>query len=343
MSPISMLVIITSILAGTIITASSQHWLLAWLGLELNTLALIPMIAKPHHPRATEATTKYFLSQAMASSMILLAATTNAIITGQWEIKSTSLPTSTIILTLALLMKLGSAPFHFWVPEVLQGTEMKIGLVVLTWQKLAPMALILSLENILHQKVLFLSALLSILFGGWGGLNQTQLRKLMAFSSISHVGWMLLTALIAPKITAIALILYIIFTIPMFLSMLSTLSKTIKDMGSTWNLSPQMSTISLLILMSLSGMPPLTGFTPKWAILKELTTHNMIPLATMAAMLSVLSLFFYLHLSYITAMTISPNTTNMTQKWRFKYKKTPWFPLLSSIALLALPLFPMLL
>nr|YP_001974658.1 NADH dehydrogenase subunit 2 [Amerotyphlops reticulatus]ACD85887.1 NADH dehydrogenase subunit 2 [Amerotyphlops reticulatus] len=341
MSPISMTIIISSIILGTVITASSQHWLFAWLGLELNTLAMIPMMAKPHHPRAMEATTKYFLTQAMASSVLLFAATTNALHTGLWEIKMLSLPAPTIMMTLALLMKMGSAPFHFWVPEVLQGVHTKMGLIILTWQKLAPMALILSSEEILHQKTLLVSAILSILLGGWGGLNQTQLRKLMAFSSISHVGWMLLTALISPKITIIALVIYITLTTPMFLSMMINTSKTIKDIGLTWNTSPHIATMSMLVLMSLSGMPPLTGFMPKWIILKELANHNLIALATMAATFSVLSLYFYLHLSYTTTMTIPPNTMSMTQKWRFKQNKPIWLPLLLAFTILLLPLSPM--
>nr|ASX98201.1 NADH dehydrogenase subunit 2 [Xerotyphlops socotranus] len=342
MSIIHILKILMSIILGTGITASSQHWLLAWLGLELNTLTIIPVIAKSHHPRAMEATTKYFLTQAMASSMILFAATTNAMYTGQWEIKFMTTPISMFALTLALLMKVGSTPFHFWVPEVVQGTQTEIGLVILTWQKLAPMALILTSENNLHQELLLFSALLSILLGGWGGLNQTQLRKLMAFSSISHVGWMLMTALFAPKVTMIALLFYILLSTPMFLSMLLTSSKNIKDVGLSWNLSPPVAMMTLVVLMSLSGMPPLTGFMPKLMILKELTNHNLLPLATLAAVLSTLSLYFYLHLSYTTTMTIPPNTTLLTQKWRFKYAGLKWFSLLAPITILLLPLLPTL-
>nr|ASX98190.1 NADH dehydrogenase subunit 2 [Xerotyphlops vermicularis] len=341
MSPISTMTILISIITGTLITASSQHWLLAWLGLELNTLAIIPLIAKTHHPRATEATTKYFLTQTMASLMVLFAATTNAMHTGQWEIKCMSTPTSTLILTLALLMKMGSAPFHFWVPEVIQGVQMKVGLTILTWQKLAPMALILTSKATLHQEVLMFSALLSIFLGGWGGLNQTQLRKLMAFSSISHVGWMLTTALLAPKVTTLALVIYILLTTPMFISMILTSSKSIKDMGLTWNTTPHTTALTMIILMSLSGMPPLTGFLPKWVILKELTSHNLLLVATLAAVTSILSLYFYLHLSYATTMTVSPNTTPSSQKWRFNYKTLQLFPLLASTTIFLLPLLPM--
>nr|YP_001648384.1 NADH dehydrogenase subunit 2 [Indotyphlops braminus]AAW72022.1 NADH dehydrogenase subunit 2 [Indotyphlops braminus]ABC55918.1 NADH dehydrogenase subunit 2 [Indotyphlops braminus] len=344
MSPISALMMTTSIILGTLITASSKHWLMAWVGLEMNTLAIIPLIAKPHHPRAMEATTKYFLTQAMASAMILFAATMNASNTGQWEIKDCPLQTSTMILSTALLMKLGSAPFHFWVPEVLQGSQMKTGLVILTWQKLAPMALILSMGDALNQKVLITSAIFSILLGGWGGLNQTQLRKLMAFSSISHMGWILLTVGLAPKTSAFALMVYILLTTPLFLSMLMLQSKTIKDVGTAWNSSTHTSSIMLLTLMSIAGLPPMTGFAPKWLILKELTHHSMILLATTAAILSTLSLFFYLHLSYSTAMTTPPNTVLMTQKWRFFPKKhSSWFPLLASTTILLLPLTPALL
>nr|CAL37009.1 NADH dehydrogenase subunit 2 [Gerrhopilus mirus] len=341
MSTLPYMIIITSIITGTLITMTSQHWLMAWLGLELNTLAIIPMIMYSHHPRATEATTKYFLIQATASSLLLFATTTNAWSTGQWDMKLLSMFPSTIMLTLALLMKMGAAPFHFWVPEVLQGVPTLIGLTILTWQKLAPLSLIIMSTNNIHHKTLIMSATLSVLLGGWGGMNQTQLRKLMAYSSISHVGWMMAATLVSPKITLLTLLIYILLTIPMFLSIHFTLSKTIKDTGTMWIISPTTSLTTMLILLSLAGMPPLTGFLPKWMILKELLHYNLIIVATLIAMLSLLSLYFYLNLSYMTTMTISPNTNSMMLKGRLKHNKLMMFSLLSSMAIFILPVLPL--
>lgn len=84
-------------------------------------------------------------------------------------------------------MKVGLAPTHFWLPEVLQGLDLTTGLILSTWQKVAPFALLLQIPHH-NPTLLVILGLLSTLIGGWGGLNQTQLRKILAYSSIAHLG-----------------------------------------------------------------------------------------------------------------------------------------------------------
>nr|AAT09546.1 NADH dehydrogenase subunit 2 [Plestiodon inexpectatus]AAW72048.1 NADH dehydrogenase subunit 2 [Plestiodon inexpectatus] len=342
MNPIMLSVIISSLALGTIITMSSHHWLLAWVGLELNTLAIVPIIAKQHHPRATEATTKYFLTQAAASATILFASTINAWTSGSWDISQlTSLPACTL-LTMALSMKLGLAPLHFWLPEVLQGTPLTTALIIVTWQKLAPLTLLYLTQNSLCTTTLLMMGLLSTLTGGWGGLNQTQTRKIMAFSSIAHLGWMATILTLAPNIMLLNLTLYIMMTTSMFLLLITTSAKTIQDLTTLWAISPTMSALALTLLMSLAGLPPFTGFMPKWLILQELTTHNLCTIATMMALSALLSLFFYLRLSYISTLTLALTPTQSTHKWRFKPNTTT--PMTPTIILstLLLPTTPLL-
>nr|ADF55168.1 NADH dehydrogenase subunit 2 [Heremites auratus] len=342
MNPLMYSLIMSSIAMGTIITMSSFHWLMAWIGLELNTLAIIPIIAKQHHPRATEATTKYFLTQATASAMLLFASTTNAWTTGTWDISQLTNQPSCIMLTMALSMKLGLAPLHFWLPEVLQGTSMKTALIIATWQKLAPMTLLYLTHNSINSTVLLMMGILSTLTGGWGGLNQTQTRKIMAFSSIAHLGWMASILTLNPSILTLNLLLYIIMTTPMFLLLKLTASKTIKDLTTSWTISPPMTAMLMALLMSLGGLPPLTGFMPKWLVLQELTTHNLTVTATIMAMSALLSLFFYLRLSYISTLTVHPTTTKSTYKWRFQPKLTTMLIMTpTALSLLLLPMTPM--
>nr|ADF55169.1 NADH dehydrogenase subunit 2 [Heremites auratus transcaucasicus] len=342
MNPLMYSLILSSIATGTIITMSSFHWLMAWVGLELNTLAIIPIIAKQHHPRATEATTKYFLTQATASAMILFASTTNAWTTGTWDISQLTNQPSCILLTMALSMKLGLAPLHFWLPEVLQGASMKTALIIATWQKLAPMALLYLTHNSINSTILLTMGVLSALTGGWGGLNQTQTRKIMAFSSIAHLGWMASILTLNPNILILNLLLYIIMTAPMFLMLKLTASKTIKDLTTSWAISPPMTAMMMILLMSLGGLPPLTGFMPKWLVLQELTTHNLTMTATIMALSALLSLFFYLRLSYTSTLTVYPTTTKNSYKWRFQPKLTT-MPMMTLTVLswLLLPMTPM--
>nr|YP_044740.1 NADH dehydrogenase subunit 2 [Sceloporus occidentalis]BAD24725.1 NADH dehydrogenase subunit 2 [Sceloporus occidentalis] len=343
MSPTTTTIIISSLATGTIITASSHHWFMAWIGLEMNTLAIIPMISKQHHPRATEAATKYFLTQAAASAMILFSSTMNAWLTGTWDIINSTNPTANMLLTMAIAMKLGLAPLHFWLPEVLQGSTLKTAIIITTWQKLAPMALIYQTSNNLSTTTLLTLGVISATLGGWAGLNQTQTRKIMAYSSIAHLGWMAAITTILPNILLLNLTIYLLMTTSMFYTLALLNSKNIKDLATSWTTSPPITAITMLTLLSLGGLPPLTGFMPKWLILEELTTQSLTVAAVTLAMSALLSLFFYLRLTYLSTITLSPNTTTTTHKWRFK--QTPNTLLLSltlPTSTLLLPMTPML-
>nr|ABP87563.1 NADH dehydrogenase subunit 2 [Anolis gundlachi] len=343
MNPMIYTIILSSLATGTIITMTSFHWLMAWIGLELNTLAIIPIISTLHHPRATEAATKYFLTQAAASAMILFSSMINAWYIGTWDITQMSYTPSNILLTMALAMKLGLAPTHFWLPEVLQGSTLLTAFIITTWQKLAPMSLVYLTMNNLPPAILLTLGLISSTIGGWGGLNQTQTRKIMAYSSIAHLGWMATIASITTNIMIMNLLIYLIMTTALFFSLISSKSKTIQDTTATWTMSPALTIIMMLILLSLGGLPPLTGFLPKWLILEELITQNLIPLATIMAMSALLSLFFYLRLAYTTTLTLSPNMLQMKFKWRFKPTILPTLMTFSTAAIFFLPLTPLIL
>nr|ATX74261.1 NADH dehydrogenase subunit 2 [Gehyra nana] len=340
MNPIIWSILIMSLSISTTITMASHHWMLAWLGLELNTLSILPIIMKLSHPRATEATMKYFLVQTLAAALILFAGTMNAWQTGLWSIMNPT-KTTTIMITTAILLKLGAAPVHLWYPEVLQGTTLNTALLISTWQKLAPLALLYMMHTNLPNNLLLLAGLLSALLGGWAGLNQTQTRKIMAHSSITHMGWILIALNTNPQLTTLTLLTYMIMTTAMLSSLNATTTKTITDMGTTWSMSPTLMTLTLLTLTSLGGLPPLTGFMPKLLILNELTTKPLLPLATALAMASLPSLFFYMRMAYSTTLTTPPNTTNTEHKWRFKTTSL-FIPMTTALALLMMPLAPTL-
>nr|ADF59395.1 NADH dehydrogenase subunit 2 [Cyrtodactylus philippinicus] len=315
MSPAIWMLLLTSLLTSTVITMSSNHWLLAWFGLELNTLSVLPMIMKSHHPRATEAATKYFLIQVTAATMILFAGITNAWQTGQWTITHTT-PTTTLLTTMAIMLKLGAAPMYMWYPHVLLGTTMNIALIISTWQKIAPLTLLYMTHNHLNPTTMLLIGLLSTLVGGWAGLNQTQIRTIMAFSSIAHMGWLIAAITLSPTLATLTMLLYTLTTLATFMPLATT--KTTTDIGTMWPLSPTTLTTTMIMLMSLGGLPPLTGFMPKWLILKELSSMGLSLIATALLMSSLLSLYFYIRLAYLTLLTNPPTTTNTEHKWRLK-------------------------
>nr|BAP90284.1 NADH dehydrogenase subunit 2 [Tropiocolotes steudneri] len=340
MNPLIWALLITSLSTSTVITMSSNHWLLAWLGLELNTLSIIPIIAKPNHPRATEAAMKYFLMQATGATLILCATTINAWQTGQWTMTCTLSPTATTLLTAAIALKLGLAPAHLWYPEVMQGSTPTTALIISTWQKIAPLTLLMMIHNHLNTNTLMTLGITSALLGGLTGLNQTQTRKIMAFSSIAHMGWLIITLTLNLTLTTLTMITYTLMTSTMFYTLATTSSKTLSDMGTTWPLSPTLTTTTMLTLVSLGGLPPLTGFMPKWLILKDLITAPL-P-STLLLLASLPSLFFYTRLAYLTTLTTPPTTTNTEHTWRLPTQYTPMMTLMTSTTLLLLPITPLL-
>nr|YP_010360232.1 NADH dehydrogenase subunit 2 [Opsarius caudiocellatus]UNQ32316.1 NADH dehydrogenase subunit 2 [Opsarius caudiocellatus] len=316
MSPYVMTILLSSLGLGTVITFASSHWLLAWMGLEINTLAIIPLMGQHHHPRAVEAATKYFLVQATAAAMILFASTMNAWATGEWDINNLPDPFASLTLTIALALKIGMAPMHLWMPEVLQGLDLLTGLVMSTWQKLAPFALIIQATQATNPTLLTSLGLLSSLIGGWSGLNQTQLRKVLAYSSVAHMGWMIIVLQYSPQLTMIALGMYILMTSAAFLTLKALTSTKINALATAWSKDPALTSVSLLTLLSLGGLPPLTGFMSKWLILQELAKQSLPITATIMALTALLSLFFYLRLCHAMTLTIFPNTNNFIPQWR---------------------------
>nr|ANO58475.1 NADH dehydrogenase subunit 2 [Oriolus sagittatus magnirostris]ANO58480.1 NADH dehydrogenase subunit 2 [Oriolus sagittatus grisescens]ANO58482.1 NADH dehydrogenase subunit 2 [Oriolus sagittatus sagittatus]ANO58483.1 NADH dehydrogenase subunit 2 [Oriolus sagittatus sagittatus]QBS36281.1 NADH dehydrogenase subunit 2 [Oriolus sagittatus magnirostris] len=342
MNPQAKLIFISSLLLGTTITISSNHWIMAWTGLEINTLAILPLISKSHHPRAVEAATKYFLVQAAASALVLFSSMTNAWHTGQWDITQLTHPTSSLILTAAISIKLGLVPFHFWFPEVLQGSSLTTGLLLSTAMKFPPITLLYMTSSSLNPTLLTTLAVLSAALGGWMGLNQTQIRKIMAFSSISHLGWMAIIIIYNPKLTLLNFYLYTLMTAAVFLTFNSMKVLKLSTLMTAWTKAPSLSTTLLLTLLSLAGLPPLTGFLPKWLIIQELTKQDMILAAVIMSLLSLLGLFFYLRLAYCATITLPPHTTNHMKQWHNNKPINPMIAILTTMSIMLLPMSPMM-
>nr|NP_795821.1 NADH dehydrogenase subunit 2 [Retropinna retropinna]BAC58226.1 NADH dehydrogenase subunit 2 [Retropinna retropinna] len=339
MNPYVLSLLISALGLGTALTFSSSHWLLAWMGLEVNTLAIIPLMTQKHSPRSVEAAAKYFLTQAAAAATIMFASATNAWLTGTWDILHLSHPFCATVAFMALALKLGLAPVHFWLPEVIQGVTLTTGLILSTWQKLAPFALILQVAPSVHHALVVSVGLASTFIGGWGGINQTQVRKLLAYSSVAHLGWMIIISQFSSSLSLLALSLYIVMTTSAFLTMKAGAASSLNTLAVSWSKTPTLIALASLTLLSLAGLPPLSGFMPKWLILQEMTKQGLPVLATLAALSALLSLFFYLRISYAMALTVSPNTVGASLSWRSSGNHSTL--LLASSTVMALGLLPL--
>nr|AXZ96901.1 NADH dehydrogenase subunit 2 [Sayornis nigricans] len=343
MNPQAKLIFSMSLLLGTTITISSNHWIMAWTGLEINTLAILPLISKSHHPRAVEASTKYFLVQATASTLLLFSSMMNAWYTGQWDITQLTHPLSCVLLTTAISMKLGLVPFHFWFPEVLQGSSLMTSLLLATVMKFPPTILLFLTSPSLNPALLCAMAIASAALGGWMGLNQTQIRKIMAFSSISHLGWMTVILIYNPKLTLMTFYLYSLTTAAIFLTLDATNTLKLSTMMAAWSKIPTLTATLMLALLSLAGLPPLTGFLPKWLIIQELTKQELTATATIIALLSLLGLFFYLRLAYCATITLPPNPANHMKQWHTNKSISMLTSTLIMLSIMLLPMSPTIL
>nr|AVP25594.1 NADH dehydrogenase subunit 2 [Callulops wilhelmanus] len=338
MTSTAQLFLIFSTMLGTVITLSSSHWFLAWIGLEINTLAFVPLIVMKQHPRAIEAAIKYLLTQATASAIILFSTFVHALAYGEWDISYMSVSMA-IPLSIALCMKLGLAPFHFWYTDVLQGIPLTLGLMLSTWQKIAPMALLIQISDLTNFTIMTFLGVLSILVGGWGGINQTQLRKIFAYSSIAHMGWMIIILKLSIHLTLFTFITYLILTLALFLNMIMLNMTTLTQFSTAWSKSPALSLTTLLIILSTAGMPPLTGFVPKLLISLELAKTSPL-LVGLLFLISLLSLYFYLRLIYTIILTTPPLTTPHATTWRPTQNLPPMISIINIMAIMLLPLTP---
>nr|ALC75843.1 NADH dehydrogenase subunit 2 [Phoca groenlandica] len=344
MKPPILIIIMSTVMSGTMIVLTSSHWLLTWIGFEMNMLAIIPILMKNYTPRATEASTKYFLTQATASMLLMMGIIINLMFSGQWTISKIPNPIASGLVTIALAMKLGMTPFHFWVPEVTQGISLSSGMILLTWQKIAPLSVLYQISPSINPKLLITMAIASVLIGGWGGLNQTQLRKILAYSSIAHMGWMAVILTYNPTLMILNLTIYITMTLSTFMLFMHNSSTTTLSLSNMWNKLPLMTSLILMLMMSLGGLPPLSGFVPKWMIIQELTKNDMIILPTFMAITALLNLYFYMRLSYTTTLTMFPSANNMKMKWQFEStKKIILLPPLIIASTMLLPMTPIML
>nr|QXG19100.1 NADH dehydrogenase subunit 2 [Drosophila auraria]QXG19581.1 NADH dehydrogenase subunit 2 [Drosophila triauraria] len=293
----SKILFIMIMIIGTLITVSSNSWLGAWMGLEINLLSFIPLLSDNNNSMSTEASLKYFLTQALASTVLLFSSIL-LMLKNNMNTEINESFTSMIIMS-ALLLKSGAAPFHFWFPNMMEGLTWINALILMTWQKIAPLMLI-SYLNI--KNLLLISVILSVIVGAIGGLNQTSLRKLMAFSSINHLGWMLSSIMISESIWLIYFMFY------SFLSFILTFMFNIFKLFHlnqlfSWFVNSKILKFSMFMnFLSLGGLPPFLGFLPKWLVIQQLTLCNQYFLLTIMMMSTLITLFFYLRICYSAFM-----------------------------------------
>lgn len=281
------------IISGTIITLSSSHWITIWIGLEINLIGFLPLINIKGKISEAEASIKYFIIQSLRSSVLIISSLILYNYTLSWYSIFNNRILSSLIL-LSLILKLGGVPLHFWLPNITKQITWLILFLILTWQKLAPLFILILINNNLN--IIILISILSTLTARIIILNQTNLQLIITYSSISHLGWILSIIIINRSITLIYFINYIIISIPLITLLNMYSNNYLYTLTHKNNINKL--TIPSLIL-SLAGLPPLLGFISKLLVLITLIELNFIILSLLIFVGTLIGLFFYLNITLI--------------------------------------------
>nr|YP_009860909.1 NADH dehydrogenase subunit 2 [Nassarius siquijorensis]QKI31781.1 NADH dehydrogenase subunit 2 [Nassarius siquijorensis] len=289
---------------GTLFSVSSVHWLGIWAGLEINLIGFLPMLVYQKSVSESQSAVKYFIVQALGSSFLMFGSLLVFNMSFTWDMYTkVSNPSilGFIILVSGLCIKLGLFPFHYWLPGVMAGLPWVSCLILATWQKLAPLFLVLCLLEISKSySIVFMLCVISAgsaLIGGVGGINQTQIRALLAYSSISHLGWMMFALVHSEWTMKMYLGIYVLISISLFMSLWYNDSGMMKDINNLKNSGFAALTI-MLLLLSLGGLPPLLGFISKWLVIMSSVSGPWMPAVFVLILGSLMSLFYYLSLFF---------------------------------------------
>lgn len=318
-------------ISGTIISISSNSWFRIWLGLEINLLSFIPLSIKTNNLFSSEASLKYFLTQALASRVLLFSILLfhYYINFGNYLIKEIII---NLIFSISLIIKAGIAPFHFWFPNVIEGLSWINNLILITWQKIAPL-IILSFS--LNYNLFVLIIILSTFIGAIGGLNQSSLRKLIAFSSINHLGWILINILLNETLWKIYFIIYSFLTISIIFLFNLIIIYNIRQIYSIKIKSILKKIILRIPLLSLGGLPPFFGFLPKWLTIENSISLEITSLIFFIINLTLITLYFYLRICY-SSILLNHNNLNSKILWEINIKNSLFIKLVIFLTIFGL-------
>ena len=322
------------VLLGISVMTSANNFLVVYLGLELMSLSLYALVAlRRDHAITTEAAMKYFVLGALASGFLLYGLSMMYGATGSLEIPKVFEQIATgrinrevlvfgiVFVVAGLAFKLGAVPFHMWVPDVYQGAPTSITLLIAGAPKFAAFAITIRLlvEGMLGlavdwQQMLIVMAVGSLVVGNAAAIAQTNLKRMLAYSSIAQMGFILLglsagvvsgNTLSAGNAYSSAMfyvVTYVLTTVGtfgmiMFLSRQGFESEEIDDLAGLGKRSPWAAGVMTVFMFSLAGIPPMVGFYAKLAILQALVSTNVtayLVLAVIAVLLSLIGAFYYL-------------------------------------------------
>ncbi|MBI3897873.1 MAG: NADH-quinone oxidoreductase subunit NuoN [Gammaproteobacteria bacterium] len=312
-------------IVGMMVMVSASHFLTLYLGLELLSLSLYSMVAfQRDSATATEAAMKYFVLGAMASGMLLYGMSMLYGVTGSLEISAVRLAVSKmnpndivlifglVFVVVGIAFKLGSVPFHMWVPDVYHGAPTAVTLYISTAPELAAFAMVMrllvgGLEGVSSSwhGMLVILAILSMALGNLIAIAQTNIKRMLAYSAISHMGFFLLGILSASPSGYSASLFYVLvyavmslgaFGIVILLSRSGFEAERLDDFKGLNQRSPWHAFLMLLLMFSMAGVPPTAGFYAKFLVIQSLVGSGAVWLAVLSVLFAVIGAYYYLRI-----------------------------------------------
>ncbi len=308
---------------GMFVMVSAHNLLMVYLGLELLSLSLYAMVAMHRDSaNATEAAMKYFVLGALASGMLLYGMSILYGLTNSLDLSEilTAMQADSeqkmvmvfalVFIVIGLAFKLGAVPFHMWIPDVYQGAPTPVTLFISSAPKLAAFAIVMRLlvDGMAPLQdswsgMLIILSVLSMIIGNVVAIAQTNLKRMLAYSTISHVGFLLLGVLTGTQSGYAASMFYTIvytlmsmggFAVILLLSRAGFEAEELDDLKGLYDRNSWYAAIMAILMLSMAGVPPMLGFWAKWAVLNQIVSAGLLWLAIVAVVFSVVGAFYYL-------------------------------------------------
>ena len=328
-------------LLGMMVMVSASHFLTLYLGLELLSLSLYAMVALQRDSSvATEAAMKYFVLGALASGMLLYGMSMVYGVTGSLALGDMAIALQdgtdlriplvfgVVFIVAGLAFKLGAVPFHMWVPDVYHGAPTAMTLFIGSAPKIAAFAFVVrilgqGLESQVAEwrDMLVILAVLSMAVGNIAAIAQTNLKRMLAYSTISHMGFMLLGILAGSQNGYGSAMFYVLvyalmslgsFGMILLLSRAGFESDQLDDFKGLNRRSPWLAFLMLLLMFSMAGVPPTVGFYAKLAVLQSVVEIGYVWLAVAAVLFSLVGAFYYLRIVKLMYFDTPHDTTPIT-------------------------------
>nr|ABQ66254.1 NADH dehydrogenase subunit 2 [Angaracris barabensis] len=304
------LLFLPSIMMGMIHSISSKSWMGIWMGLEITLLAIIPLLTDSKNIMIKESEIKYFIIQAMASTMLLISILMIQMkYTMCWE--KESIP-SMMVMSM-MMMKMDATQFHFWLPELMGSSVWMNCLILLTWQKIPPM---MTLSYCIKMSdITFTVIMTSIVVGATGGLKQTSLHQIMAYSSISHLGWLISSMMISENMWELYVGVYFLLNTVAVMIFSHMKLFLLNQVYLSGNLKTEVKFMLMLSLLTLGGLPPMLGFLLKFIIIQSLIDNNMTTMMFLMVTFTTITLYYYMQIT-LSAIIMS----HKENSWLVEFK-----------------------